>query len=72
MKDKLIPILHLCVAFFVVLYAGFVYKSTYNISLVTLILLIACLAPALHLAWNYIRIKFDEYEEQHSRHYHRG
>lgn len=72
MKDKLIPILNLCVAFFVILYACFVYKSTYDISLVTIVLLVACLAPVLHLAWNYIRIRFGEYEEQHSHHYYRG
>ena len=55
MKDKLIPILNLCVAFFVILYAGFVYKSTYDISLVTIVsgcLPGTCTAPCMELYQN--------------------
>lgn len=72
MRDKLIPILNLCVSFFLILYAAFIYKTTYDITLVTIVLLAACLVPVLHVVWNYVKIKFEEYEEQHSHHYHRG
>ena len=72
MRDKLIPILNLCVSFFLILYAAFIYKTTYDITLVTIVLLATCLVPVLHVVWNYVKIKFEEYEEQHSHHYHRG
>lgn len=72
MRDKIIPILNVCVALFVLLYAGYVYKITSSISLVTIVLLIAGLAPVLHMSWNYVRIKFDEYRKEHSHHYIKG
>ena len=56
MKDKLIPIFCFCVAFFVILYAGFVYKSTYDISLVNYCssgcLPGTCTAPCMELYQN--------------------
>ena len=41
MKDKFIPILSVCTALFAILYAGYVYQVTQDISLVTVVLLIA-------------------------------
>ncbi|MEM0581301.1 intracellular septation protein [Blautia sp. HA2174] len=55
-----------------ILYAAFVYQTTFDITLVTIIVLIACLVPFLPVLWNYIKIKLEEYEEQHSHPYHRG
>ena len=72
MKDEINSYFKSLCSIFCSAYAGFVYKSTYDISLVTIVLLVACLAPVLHLAWNYIRIRFGEYEEQHFHHYYRG
>ena len=61
MKDKFIPILSVCTALFAIFYAGYVYQVTQSISLVTIVLLIAGLAPAIHTAWNYVKIKLEEY-----------
>lgn len=69
MKDKFIPILSVCTALFAILYAGYVYQVTQSISLVTIVLLIAGLAPAIHTAWNYMRIKLEEYEVTHFKHH---
>lgn len=71
MKDKFIPILSVCTALFTILYAGYVYQITQDISLVTIFLLIAGLAPVIHTAWNYVKIKLEEYERRHfKQHYH--
>ena len=48
MKDKFIPILSVCTALFAILYAGYVYQVTQSISLVTIVLLIAGLAPVFN------------------------
>lgn len=72
MTNKLISIINVCIAFFVVLYAAHIYTITADISLVTVVLLIAGLAPVLHMAWNYIRIKFEEYRSGHSHRWMKG
>ena len=59
MMNKLIQILNVCIAFFVILYAAHIYTITADISLVT-------------VAWNYIRIKLEEYREEHSHRYMKG
>lgn len=69
MRDKIIPILNVCVALFVLLYSTYIYKITGNISLVTVVLLIAGLAPVLHMTWNYIKIKFEHHENLHHHYY---
>ena len=61
MMNKIISILNVCIALFVILYAAHVYTITADISLVTVVLLAAGLAPVLHMSWNYIRIKGEEY-----------
>ena len=48
MMNKLIQILNVCIAFFVILYAAHIYTITADISLVTVVLLIAGLAPHSH------------------------
>lgn len=70
MSEKLIQILNVCVAVFVLMYAAYVYTVTSSITLVTVVLLIAGLAPVLHMAWNYLKIKFNEYGKNH--HYMKG
>lgn len=70
MRNKLIPIVNFCLAFFVIMYAAHVYTVTRSITLVTIVLLIAGLAPVLHTSWNYIRIKYREYRREHSYHGH--
>ena len=72
MMNKLIQILNVCIALFVIFYAAHIYAITADISLVTVVLLIAGLAPVLHTAWNYIRIKIEEYREEHSHRYMKG
>ena len=72
MMNKLIQILNVCIALFVILYAAHIYAITADISLVTVVLLIAGLAPVLHTAWNYIQIKIEEYRKTHSQHYMKG
>ena len=47
----------------------YVYQVTQDISLVTVVLLIAGLAPAIHTAWNYVKIKMEEYENTHFKHH---
>ena len=69
MRDKIIPILNICIMLFVLLYAAYIYSITASINLVTVVLLVAGLAPVLHMSWNYIKIKFDHYEERHNRRY---
>ncbi|HIZ66859.1 MAG TPA: intracellular septation protein [Candidatus Blautia pullicola] len=70
MRNKIIPFVNFCLAFFVILYAAHVYTVTQSITLVTVVLLIAGLAPVLHTSWNYIRIKYREYRQEHSHHNH--
>ena len=72
MMNKIISIINVCIALFVILYAAHIYAVTASISLVTVVLLIAGLAPVLHTAWNYIRIKIEEYREEHSHRYMKG
>ena len=69
MREKLIPILKVSIAFFVVLYTILIYQVTQSISLVTLFILLAGLAPVLHMAWTYLQIKFDEYQDVRYMHY---
>lgn len=69
MRDKIVAILNVCTALFVILYAAYIYRVTSSISLVTAVILIAGLAPVLHMAWNYIRIKTDELEDRYYRNY---
>ena len=70
MRNKIIPFVNFCLAFFFILYAAHVYTVTQSITLVTVVLLIAGLAPVLHTSWNYIRIKYREYRQEHSHHNH--
>lgn len=70
MSEKIIRILNLCVAVFVLLYAGYVYAVTSSITLVTAVLLIAGLTPVLRMSWNYLKIKLEHYEKGH--HYTKG
>lgn len=72
MMNKTISIINVCIALFVILYAAHIYTITASISLVTVVLLIAGLAPVLHMSWNYIRIKIEEYRKGHSHHYMKG
>ena len=72
MMNKIISILNVCIALFVILYAAHVYTITADISLVTVVLLVAGLAPVLHMSWNYIRIKGEEYRKTHSHRYMKG
>lgn len=69
MKDKFIPILSVCTALFTILYAGYIYQITQNISLVTVFLLIAGLTPVMNVAWNYVKIKLEKYERTHFKHF---
>lgn len=70
MSEKIIRILNVCIAVFVLMYAAYVYAITSSITLVTVILLIAGLAPVLHMSWNYLKIKLEEFEKKH--HYMKG
>lgn len=63
MREKLIPILKVSISLFVIMYTGFIYQMTQSISLVTLVILLAGLAPVLHMAWTYLKIKIDDYED---------
>ena len=63
MREKLIPILKVSISLFVIMYTGFIYQMTQSISLVTLGILLAGLAPVLHMAWTYLKIKIDDYED---------
>lgn len=63
MRKKLIPILKVSISLFVIMYTGFIYQMTQSISLVTLVILLAGLAPVLHMAWTYLKIKIDDYED---------
>lgn len=72
MMNKIISIINVCIALFVILYAAHIYTITASISLVTVVLLIVGLAPVLHMSWNYIRIKIEEYRKGHSHHYMKG
>lgn len=72
MTDKIISILNVCIACFVLLYAGYVYAVTSDISLVTIVLLIAGLAPVLRMSWNYVRIKIKERREERGHRYMRS
>ena len=62
-REKLIPILKVSISLFVIMYTGFIYQMTQSISLVTLVILLAGLAPVLHMAWTYLKIKIDDYED---------
>lgn len=63
MREKLISILKVSISLFVIMYTGFIYQMTQSISLVTLVILLAGLAPVLHMAWTYLKIKIDDYED---------
>lgn len=63
MREKLIPILKVSISLFVIMYTGFIYQMTQSISLVTLVILLAGFAPVLHMAWTYLKIKIDDYED---------
>lgn len=63
MREKLIPILKVSISLFVIMYTGFIYQMTQSISLVTLVILLAGLAPVLHITWTYLKIKIDDYED---------
>lgn len=63
MREKLIPILKVSISLFVIMYTGFIYQMTQSISMVTLVILLAGLAPVLHMAWTYLKIKIDDYED---------
>ena len=63
MREKLIPILKVSISLFVIMYTGFIYQMTQSISLVTLVILLSGLAPVLHMAWTYLKIKIDDYED---------
>ena len=63
MREKLIPILKVSISLFVIMYTGCIYQMTQSISLVTLVILLAGLAPVLHMAWTYLKIKIDDYED---------
>lgn len=63
MREKLIPILKVSISLFVIMYTGFIYQMTQSISLVTLVILLAGLAPVLRMAWTYLKIKIDDYED---------
>ena len=69
MREKLIPILKVSISLFVIMYTGFIYQMTQSISLVTLVILLAGLAPVLRMAWTYLKIKFDEYQDIRYIHY---
>lgn len=69
MRDKIIPILNVCTALFVILYAAYIFNLTRSISLVTIVFLIAGLTPVLHMAWNYLKIKAEAYEKRHFHRY---
>ena len=51
MRDKIIPIFNVSIALFVIMYTGYIYQMTQSISLVTIVILLAGLAPVLHMAW---------------------
>ena len=53
----------------VIMYTGYIYQMTQSISLVTIVILLAGLAPVLHMAWTYLKIKFDEYQDIRYIHY---
>lgn len=63
MREKLIPILKVSISLFVIMYTVYIYRMTRSISLVTLVILLAGLAPVLHMAWTYLKIKIDDYED---------
>ena len=66
MRDKIIPIFNVSIA---LMYTGYIYQMTQSISLVTIVILLAGLAPVLHMAWTYLKIKFDEYQDIRYIHY---
>lgn len=69
MKDTVIRILNVCTALFVLLYAAYIYSTTASLTLAAVVILIAGLAPALHMAWNYFVIKTEHFEERYFRNY---
>lgn len=63
MREKIISILKVSISLFVIMYTVYIYRMTQSISLVTLAILLAGLAPVLHMAWTYLKIKIDDYED---------
>lgn len=63
MRKKIISILKVSISLFVIMYTFYIYRMTRSISLVTLVILLAGLAPVLHMAWTYLKIKIDDYED---------
>lgn len=63
MREKIISILKVSISLFVIMYTVYIYRMTQSISLVTLVILLAGLAPVLHMAWTYLKIKIDDYED---------
>lgn len=63
MREKNISILKVSISLFVIMYTVYIYRMTRSISLVTLVILLAGLAPVLHMAWTYLKIKIDDYED---------
>nr|WP_296008260.1 intracellular septation protein [uncultured Blautia sp.] len=63
MREKIISILKVSISLFVIMYTVYIYRMTRSISLVTLVILLAGLAPVLHMAWTYLKIKIDDYED---------
>lgn len=63
MREKIISILKVSISLFVIMYTFYIYRMTRSISLVTLVILLAGLAPVLHMAWTYLKIKIDDYED---------
>lgn len=69
MRDKIIPIFNVSIALFVIMYTGYIYQMTQSISFVTIVILLAGLTPVLHMAWTYLKIKFDEFQDIRYIHY---
>lgn len=63
MREEIISILKVSISLFVIMYTFYIYRMTRSISLVTLVILLAGLAPVLHMAWTYLKIKIDDYED---------
>ena len=63
MREKVISILKVSISLFVIMYTVYIYRMTQSISLVTLFILLAGLSPVLHMAWTYLKIKIDDYED---------
>ena len=59
MREKIISILKVSISLFVIMYTVYIYRMTRSISLVTLVILLAGLAPVLHMAWTYLKIKIE-------------